>query len=100
MNLMNGMKDLHHQAMQLAVGEPSASHRRGTGSQCSLARGARAGTAGRGVGRPDLALEPTRSVLHHSAGTLACQCGEYCVASTLTTTACHVSPPTKMSPRS
>src|SRR5439155_1906391 len=42
---------------------------------------------------PDLALEPTRSVLHRSAATLAWQCGEYREAERLITTALSGRPP-------
>src|SRR5262249_61315975 len=41
----------------------------------------------------DLALEPTRSVLHRSAATLAWQCGEYREAERLITTALSGTPP-------
>jgi hypothetical protein len=41
----------------------------------------------------DLALEPTRSVLHRSAATLAWQCGEFREAERLITTALSGSPP-------
>jgi len=42
---------------------------------------------------PDLALEPTRSVLHRSAAALAWQCGEYREAERLITTALSGAPP-------
>jgi hypothetical protein len=41
----------------------------------------------------DLALEPTRSVLHRSAATLAWQCGEYREAERLITAALSGTPP-------
>ena len=94
MNLMSRMKDLHHQAMQLA---DQASHLRRTGEeQAANARLREAFAQERGAAElaaPNLALEPTRSVLHRSAATLACQCGEYREAERLITTALSGTPP-------
>jgi hypothetical protein len=94
MNLMSQMKDLHHQAMQLA---DQASHLRRSGQeQEANARLREALDHERRAAEltaPDLALEPTRSVLHRSAATLAWQCGEYREAERLITTALSGTPP-------
>jgi hypothetical protein len=42
---------------------------------------------------PDLSLEPTRSVLHRRAATLAWQCGEFREAERLISTALSGTPP-------
>jgi hypothetical protein len=94
MSVMSRMKDLHHLAMQLA---DQASHlRRGGDEREANARLREALDHERRAAElaaADLALEPTRSVLHRSAATLACQCGEYREAERLITTALSGTPP-------
>jgi hypothetical protein len=86
--------DLHHQAMRL-LDQASELRHRGE-QQEALARLRQALDYERRAAElaaPDLALEPTRSVLHRSAATLACQCGEYREAERLITTALSGTPP-------
>jgi hypothetical protein len=75
---MSQITDLHHQAMQLA---DQASHLRRGGEEQEANARLRAALAlerrAAELATPDLTLEPTRSVLHRSATTLAWQCGEY-----------------------
>jgi hypothetical protein len=91
---MNQIKDLHHEAMRLAD-QASDLRRRGEEQEATtrlrqaLERERRAAE----LAAPDLALEPTRSVLHRSAATLAWQCGEYREAERLITTALSGTPP-------
>ena len=94
MNPMSGIKDLHHEAMRLAD-QAGDLRRRGEEAEAdarlreALEHERRAAE----LAAPDLALEPTRSVLHRSAATLACQCGEYREAERLITTALSGTPP-------
>ena len=94
MNLMSQMKDLHHQAMRLA---DQADHLRRRGEEqeadARLRQALDHEQRAAGLAAPDLALEPTRSVLHRSAATLAWQCGEYREAERLITTALSGTPP-------
>ena len=94
MNLMSQMKDLHHQAMQLAD-QASQLRRRGEEQEANarLREALDHERRAAGLAAPDLALEPTRSVLHRSAATLAWQCGEYREAERLITTALSGTPP-------
>jgi hypothetical protein len=82
------MQDLHHQAMQLA---DQADHLRRLGEEqeanARLHQALEHERQAAELAAPDLALEPTRSVLHRSAATLACQCGEFRQAERLITTA-------------
>ena len=94
MNPMSQIKDLHHEAMRL-VDQASDLRRKGEEQEAgarlreALAQERRAAE----LAAPDLALEPTRSVLHRSAATLAWQCGEYREAERLITTALSGTPP-------
>jgi hypothetical protein len=94
MNRMDQMKDLHHQAMRLA---DEASHLRRTGDENQANARLREALAherqAAELAAPELGLEPTRSVLHRSAATLAWQCGEYRQAERLITTALSGTPP-------
>ena len=94
MNPMSQMKNLHHQAMQLA---DQASHLRRSGEEqqanARLREALEHERRAAELAAPDLALEPTRSVLHRSAATLAWQCGEYREAERLITTALSGTPP-------
>jgi hypothetical protein len=88
------MKDLHHRAMQLAD-QASQLRRSGEEQEADLRLHEALDHERRAaeLAAPDLALEPTRSVLHRSAATLACQCGEYREAERLITTALSGTPP-------
>jgi hypothetical protein len=94
MNRRSQMNDLHHRAMQL-VDQASQLRRSGEEQEAdarlheALEHERRAAE----LAAPDLALEPTRSVLHRSAAALACQCGEYREAERLITTALSGTPP-------
>ncbi len=94
MNLTGRMKDLHHQAMRLA---DQASHLRRSGQEqqanIRLREAFHHERQAAELVAPDFSLEPTRSVLHRSAATLACQCGEYREAERLITTALSGTPP-------
>jgi tetratricopeptide (TPR) repeat protein len=92
--MMQQMKDLHHEAMEL-VDEADDLRRKGD-AEASVDRLRRAFDRERQAAEmsaPDLALEPTRSVLHRSAATLAWRCGEYREAERLITTALSGNPP-------
>jgi hypothetical protein len=88
------MKDLHHEAMHLA---DQADHLRRLGDQegarthlrLALEQERRAAE----LAAPDMTLEPTRSVLHRSAATLAFQCGDYREAERLIAVALAGTPP-------
>jgi hypothetical protein len=91
---MNQIKDLHHEAMRLV---DEAEHRRMQGdhkgvSHClqrafECERQAAEGSAA------DVSLEPTRSILHRSAASLALECGKYREAERLIAVALAGSPP-------
>ena len=95
MNQVTGkMKDLHHEAMRLTN---QADHLRRVGdlegarTQLRLALDQERQAAALAAG--DLTLEPTRSVLHRSAATLAFQCGDFREAEHLIAVALGGSPP-------
>ncbi len=92
--MMQQMKDLHHEAMAL-VDEADDFRRQGDGeaSRDRLRRAYDRERQAADLSAPDLALEPTRSVLHRSAATLAWRCGEYREAERLITTALSGNPP-------
>ena len=91
---MNQVKDLHHEAMRL-VDEAEAARRNGNGP---LARERlrhafdQERQAAVLVAR-DLSQEPTRSVLHQSAASLALECGALREAERLIATALSGDPP-------
>jgi hypothetical protein len=92
--MMQQMKDLHHEAMALV--DEADDLRRNGNAEASLERLRRAFDRERqaaDLSAPDLALEPTRSILHRSAATLAWRCGEYREAERLITTALSGNPP-------
>jgi hypothetical protein len=91
---MSQIKDLHHEAMRL-VDQASELRRRGEGeeSNARLRQALEQERRAAELAASDLTLEPTRSVLHRSAATLACQCGEYREAERLITTALSGTPP-------
>ena len=94
MNRMSRMKDLHHRAMQLA---DQANHLRRNGEEQQadgrLREALEHERQAAELAAADLGLEPTRSVLHRSAATLALECGEYREAERLITTALSGTPP-------
>jgi hypothetical protein len=94
MNLMGRMKDLHHHAMRLA---DQASQLRREGNQreadARLREALEHERQAAELADQDRTLEPTRSILHRSAATLAWQCGEYREAERLITTALSGTPP-------
>lgn len=94
MNPMSQIKDLHHQAMRL-VDQASDLRRRGEEQEgnARLRQAFEHERQAAELAAPDPALEPTRSVLHRSAATLAWQCGEYREAERLITTALSGTPP-------
>ncbi len=91
---MNQVKDLHREAMRL-VDEAESARRNGNvqlarerlGQAFDLERQAADLVAG------DLSREPTRSVLHRSAASLAFQCGALREAEQLIATALSGDPP-------
>jgi len=91
---MSQIKDLHHEAMRL-VDQASELRRRGEEEEANtrLRQALEQERRAAELAAPDLTLEPTRSVLHRSAATLACQCGEYREAERLITTALSGTPP-------
>lgn len=94
MNPMSRIKDLHHEAMRL-VDLASDLQRRGEDQEAKarLRQAFEQERQAAELAAPDLALEPTRSVLHRSAAALASQCGEYREAERLITTALSGTPP-------
>jgi hypothetical protein len=91
---MNGIKDLHHQAMQLAdeadrlrrLGDGAAARQR-LQQAFDKERQAADQTAA------DATFEPTRSVLHRSAAALALECGDFREAERLIAVALSGEPP-------
>ena len=94
MSTLSEIKDLHHQAMRLAD-QAADLRRRGeeTEADARLRQALEHERRAADLAAPDRALEPTRSVLHRSAATLAWQCGEYREAERLITTALSGTPP-------
>jgi tetratricopeptide (TPR) repeat protein len=91
---MSRIKDLHHQAMRLAD-QASDLRRRGEEQEANtrLRQALEHERRAAELAAADLTLEPTRSLLHRSAATLAWQCGEYREAERLITTALSGTPP-------
>ncbi len=91
---MGEMKELHHEAMRLA---DQADHLRRLGdleaSRRHLALALEQERQAAALTTVDLALEPTRAVLHRSAATLAFQCGDYREAERLIAVALGGNPP-------
>jgi hypothetical protein len=94
MNPTGRIKDLHYEAMRLAD-EAADLRRHGeeTEANVRLRQALEHERRAAELAAPDLALEPTRSILHRSAATLAWQCGEYREAERLITTALSGTPP-------
>lgn len=91
---MSQINDLHHKAMRL-VDQASELRHRGEEQEANarLHQALEHARRAAELAAPDLTLEPTRSVLHRSAATLAWQCGEYREAERLITTALSGTPP-------
>jgi hypothetical protein len=91
---MSEMKELHHEAMRLA---DQADHLRRTGdadgARAHLRQALEHERRAAELAAPDLSLEPTRSVLHRSAASLALECGDYREAERLIAVALAGSPP-------
>jgi hypothetical protein len=87
---MSSLSDLHQQAMELAEQAFAARRRDDQTSARSLARRAYLLEKQAAEGSQ---TEPTRSVLHRSAATLALDCGEYREAERLIAAALSGSPP-------
>src|SRR5690242_16700821 len=91
---MNRVKELHHEAMQLVDEAESARHAGKTAlarDRLTQAFDRERQAADLVVG--DLAEEPTRSVLHRSAASLALECGESREAERLIAAALSGDPP-------
>src|SRR5262249_24813746 len=90
---MSEMKDLHHEAMRLA---DQADHLRRTGvadgARAHLRRALEHERRAAELAAADLSLEPTRSVLHRRAASLALECGDYREAERLIAVALAGSP--------
>jgi hypothetical protein len=97
MNPTNRINELHREAMRLAD-QASDLRRRGQepGANTRLRQALEYERRAAELVAPDLALEPTRSVLHRSAATLAWRCGEYREAERLIATALSGTPPEMM----
>jgi hypothetical protein len=91
---MSEMKDLHHEAMRLAD-QPDHLRRLGgaEGARTQLRLAMEQERRAAELAAPDFALEPTRSVLHRSAATLALWCGDYREAERLIAVALAGNPP-------
>lgn len=94
MNRSSQLKELHEQAMRLAD-QADSLQRSGEEkeSKAHLRQAFDHESRAAALTVADLALEPTRSILHRSAATLAWQCGEYREAERLITTALSGTPP-------
>lgn len=91
---MNQIQDLHHEAMRL-VDQANHSRREGKlqASQERLRQAFDCERQAAQLSADDLSFEPTRSVLHRSAATLALQCGNYREAERLIAVALAGTPP-------
>ncbi|HXG11136.1 MAG TPA: hypothetical protein VNK04_15355 [Gemmataceae bacterium] len=91
---MNPIADLHREAMRLA---DEADHFRRQGdlqtAQERLRQAFERERRAAELSAPDHSYEPTRSVLHRSAATLALECGEYREAERLIAAALTGNPP-------
>jgi hypothetical protein len=94
---MSLIADLHHEAMRLV---DEAEHLRRLGNpEAARAKFQEAFERERQAAEltvPDLSLEPTRSVLHRSAASLALQCGNYYAAAHLVSVALSGNPPAEI----
>ena len=91
---MNNVRTLHEQAMDLAE-QAAIKKLRGdsSGMEELLQRALDLETEAAGMVADDMEAEPTRSVLHRSAATLAVQCGELQQAEKLIAVALAGQPP-------
>ena len=91
---MSQIQDLHRQAMELAE-QADLKKLRGETSQVQelLQQALKLESEAAGMVANDITAEPTRSVLHHSAATLAVECGELSLAERLIARALAGAPP-------
>lgn len=91
---MKPFKDLHHEAMRLAD-EAAAKRRQGNGALAGerLRQAFACERQAADLVAADFSLEPTRSVLHRSAASLALECGELREAERLIAVALSGDPP-------
>src|SRR5437868_4896270 len=91
---MSQMHDLHHNAMRL-VDEADQSRRAGNlqAARAQLREAFEQERQAAAVSAEDLNLEPTRSVLHRSAASLALECGALREAERLIAVALSGNPP-------
>jgi hypothetical protein len=91
---MTDLMDIHREAMSLV---DQADHLRRVGdtegSRAQLLEALRHESRAAALSAPDLAMEPTRSVLHRSAAAIALRCGELREAERLIATALAGNPP-------
>lgn len=91
---MNSIQDLHREAMRLA--DEAERLQRAGDQRAAYQLWSRAFECERQAAQhsaADLSLEPTRSVLHRSAASLALECGKYREAERLIATALAGNPP-------
>ena len=91
---MSQIQDLHRQAMDLAE-QADLKKLRGETSQAQelLQQALKLESEAAGMVANDITAEPTRSVLHRSAATLAVECGELSLAERLIARALAGAPP-------
>jgi hypothetical protein len=91
---MNGIKELHHEAMKLAD-EADRLRKQGeqNAAQVTLRQAFDKERQAARQAASDIALEPTRSVLHRSAASLAVECGDFREAERLIAVALAGEPP-------
>ena len=91
---MSQIQDLHRQAMDLAE-QADLKKLRGETSQVQelLQQALKLESEAAGMVAKDITAEPTRSVLHRSAATLAVECGELSLAERLIARALAGAPP-------
>jgi hypothetical protein len=91
---MSQIQDLHRQAMDLAE-QADLKKLRGETSQVQelLQQALKLESEAAGMVANDITAEPTRSVLHRSAATLAVECGELSLAERLIARALAGAPP-------
>jgi tetratricopeptide (TPR) repeat protein len=94
---MNGIQDLHRRAME-AADEADRFRRLGdlAGAKRGLSQAFDLERQAAGLTAADESLEPTRSVLHRSAASLALECGDYREAERLIAVALSGDPPDEL----
>jgi hypothetical protein len=94
---MTDLMDIHRKAMRL-VDQAEHLRREGDaeGSRAQLLEALKHESRAAALSAPDMALEPTRSVLHRSAAALALRCCEFREAERLIATALAGNPPERI----